>query len=475
MVTTSFEIHANGDGVIDITEEQRTEHVGEPQVQVNGVNGIHEEQAQEPLPPPPPPPPQPQLYDMDLERMHLELYRNRYLTPEDFLDDIRKIVHNADVRIQEDPDRLLRAQAMLTAAEVSINDFDPSFRLECQRMAVRERRRREEYRKNKEKEREKEKEAQAAEAASQAPRRSARHNGQPLDFPIPDITLIEKRNKRHRSTSAVATASEDENGDRASKRSRIDGEGVVDEPVASQSLEKATVVHFADDVNRGQPPSVVVSQSNGVLEQVPELHVLPAPIFEVAGPEATQSQAILEPPRRSGGFDPSLLNPLPSPQDLPQSGSSSAALDVENNPFLSHNTSSVSQFEPPAIQIDALSPQSVMAVDPSPADELAPAATQDIPTTQSDVAMEIHRTPSPVPDFVVDEHRLHNLRRMLRDDTASLTVEQLEQLRATCLGCVWRHRSQWDRTELISELMDNLRVFVEEVYTDDMDAPSPGQ
>lgn len=466
-MTTTVEILTNGDGVIDINEEQRTEHVDGPQV--NGLNGAHESAPELP----PPPPPQPQLYDMDLERMHLELYRDRYLTPDDFLDDIRKIVHNADVRIQEDPDRLLRAQAMLTAAEVSINDFDPSFRLECQRMAVRERRRRDEYRKNKEKEREKEKEAQAAEAAQQAPRRSARHNGLPLDFSIPDITLIEKRNKRHRSTSAVATASEDENGDRASKRSRIEGESMANESAVRESPEKAAGVRFADDMERGQSSTMAIPQVNGFLGKVPELHVEPAPVSQVAQSDVTQPREEPEPPRRCGGFDPSLLNPLPSPQGLIQPGSSTATLDVQNNPFLSLDPPSFAHFAPPAAQADALSPQSTMAVDPPPVDE--PVSTQDMQTTQSDVAMEIQRTPSPVPEFVVDEYRLYELQRVLRDDTAFLTVEQLEQLRATCLGCVWRHRSQWDRTELLSELMENVRVFVEEVSTDDMDAPSPGQ
>ena len=81
-------------------------------------------------------PPPPQLFDMDLERMHLDLYRSKYLTPDDFLTDIRKIVHNATVRVEEDPERLFRAQAMLTAAEVSIQDFEPQFRMECERMAV---------------------------------------------------------------------------------------------------------------------------------------------------------------------------------------------------------------------------------------------------------------------------------------------------------------------------------------------------
>ena len=135
-------------GIIDVD--------GQAPAQPNGiVNGIQEESDEEP----------PKMHKMDLERVHVELYNSKYLTPAEFLEDIVKIVHNADVRIQEDPDRLLRAQAMLTAAEVSINDFDPSFRLECQRMAVRERRRREEYRKNKEKEREKRREEREKEKA----------------------------------------------------------------------------------------------------------------------------------------------------------------------------------------------------------------------------------------------------------------------------------------------------------------------
>ena len=94
-------------------------------------------------------PQQPALFDMDLERMHVDLYKGKYLTPQDFLDYIRKIVHNASVWMDKDPDRLFKAQAMLTAAQVSIHDFDHGLRLECDRMAVRERQRREEHRKTK--------------------------------------------------------------------------------------------------------------------------------------------------------------------------------------------------------------------------------------------------------------------------------------------------------------------------------------
>ena len=165
----SVEVQTGPDGTIEIVEQHQQEtqqvaSVDPPQINDHMVEG------QEPVAvvvvEQPPPPPRPHLYDMDLERVHFELYRNRYLTPFDFLHDIRKIVHNAEVCAADDLERLYRAQAMLTATEVSLNDFDQPFRLECERMAARERKRRDDRKKQREKEKaEKEKEAQAAEAA----------------------------------------------------------------------------------------------------------------------------------------------------------------------------------------------------------------------------------------------------------------------------------------------------------------------
>ena len=66
-----------------------------PQAQTNGIieiNGnspaapTHDAQAENA------PPPQPQLHDIDLERLHADLYRDRYLTPDQFLEDIGKMV-----------------------------------------------------------------------------------------------------------------------------------------------------------------------------------------------------------------------------------------------------------------------------------------------------------------------------------------------------------------------------------------------
>jgi hypothetical protein len=126
-------------GVIEIMDEQQQQtqqSADAPMVNSDLPNNVvHQQQAiVQQLPP---------LFDMDLEKMHTELYRGRYLTLQDFLDDVGKMVHNADVRSHKDLDRLYKAQAMFTAAQVSIQEFDPQLKLECERMAGREQKHRE--------------------------------------------------------------------------------------------------------------------------------------------------------------------------------------------------------------------------------------------------------------------------------------------------------------------------------------------
>ena len=83
--------------------------------------------------------------------MQTDLFKSQYLTPRDFLEDVYKMVHNAEVRAHEDQERLHKAHAMYTAAGFSIQEFDPQLALDCDRMAPRERKgeRRKEKEKNK--------------------------------------------------------------------------------------------------------------------------------------------------------------------------------------------------------------------------------------------------------------------------------------------------------------------------------------
>ncbi|KIL57962.1 hypothetical protein M378DRAFT_54153, partial [Amanita muscaria Koide BX008] len=419
---------------------------------------------------------QPKLYDMDLERMHDELYRGRYITPQDFLEDIAKILRNAEARAHEDLDRLHKAQAMYTFAEVSILEFDPALRMECQRMAVRERKRREEHRKSREKLKEKEDAAQLLQQQQNGngngmmTRRSARANGLELDIRITDPVKLERRLKRQRSeaggdASTDSHASEEGDGEgRESKRPKrapgtLDGQQDIDEldiigpsPVPSPrpQLQQQHHPHHPHHPHH-QHQHVRFA---GVERQPSPLPHAPLP------PEAGPSSGILverrgettdvanpTPRKQTSGFDPFLLNPV-SPSE----------------PIFHHSRSPT----PGHTMVNGISsnipPQPIQDADPSNPFFTPPAAPPRPPLAPSMSAMVVvERTPTPLPDFHVDQGLLDELRRRLVQDTVSMTVEQLEQLRATCLGCVWRHRQEWNRDELLRELLKLVEEFAGEV------------
>lgn len=483
-VSTTVEIRVGSPAgeTVELVNQETTEHAADQSldIPVNGIVGISEEPIQMQVQA------RPQLFDMDLEHMHLDLYKSKYMTPDDFLDDIRKIVHNANVRADEDAERLFRAQAMLTAAEVSIQDFDPQFRQECERMAARESKRREAARKAREKSR----------AASGTPpingsevyapgtRRSARHNGLQPELSITDPLLLERRLKRQRS--AEANSEDQEMDGRGSKRSRVssnelDGHSPMDVQMGTPP-PRPHAVRFTDDMPQqprtptpsgdlSVPPSIIEQQSQpsgfGDLLNPMRPEEVPFP------PDSTQLPVVADqvpPDMPTGPIVPEVGPPAPAPVDGVDSdgmtlASKTELLDTPPRFFLADDANAHDMHidEPSSAPIDQHVDEG--AQQPSPAAEPA----SEVP----EVPMEIERTPTPLPDFEVDSEALAGLKTDLRDRTYTLNVEQLEQLRASCLGCVWRHRSEWNRTALVQELRDTVRDFVDEASVDDADATSP--
>ncbi|EKM75062.1 hypothetical protein AGABI1DRAFT_132600 [Agaricus bisporus var. burnettii JB137-S8] len=481
------EVPPQVNGIIEVVDQEQA------QVQV-AINPMDVD-----LPPPslpPPPPPAPRLYDVDLEKMHVDMYRGRYLTPEDFLEDIVKIVRNTEIRAYEDMDRMYKAKAMLTAAEVSIQDFDPVLRSECERMAGRERQRREEHRRNRAKVKEREREKEREENVN---RRSTRSSGQVLDISITDPVKLERRLKRQRGGSAGSSQHDEEDGagvngdmgERESKRSRLSAEEDEERDpldiISQNTPVHARTVHFAPstegvDPNLSRPAQDLLGDGAAAMEIIAEQN------FGVQGT-----------PRSRGGFDPALLNPLPPMTDVfsaaktsgtasPASNQSATTSSTTQNPdiLMSHSTPSkdfnfTTTAPTPTMNVDENpflappNPAQLQVRTPSPRPRTpvpirrtrTPEAISVRASPQSPPApqpMVVERTPTPpLPDFHVDEVLITELHRQLKMNTASLNVEQLEQLRATCLGNVWRHRTEWDRDNLVRELMDLVKEFVEEV------------
>ncbi|KAF7331024.1 AAA-domain-containing protein [Mycena venus] len=447
VVTTRVEVQADPNGIVDIMEQ---DHVVVPQSQA---------------PPVPPVENRPELYDMDLERMHTQLYKGRYLTPQDFLDDVGKIVHNAASRQAEDVERLYKAQAMFNATQVSIFEFDPQLKVECERMAVRERARREAARQAvatanetnaKEKGKEKENGGGSGHGSgTEGPpgaRRSARHNGLQPELSITDPVQLERRLKRQRSDGAATDShGSDEDGvaGRDAKRSRMgsaaaaDGYG-SDDPL---HLGPSMTVRFAGDEQ--QQPQSQPMDMNQPLDQ-PMQSVIDPALYSTF-PDA---MAVDSPPsQRPSGFDASLLNPVPS-----AIASTSASND---NPFLAGPSNS-GPNSTSSIPIQSL----LHATSPMPAVATAPSSPTPRPKS-----LDPEPVPPPIP-IIVERTPTPASARLQPRRGARRTARNraLEQLRATCLATVWRHRTEWDRNPAVRELQDLVKEFVDQVGGDDSDA-----
>ncbi|KIK79961.1 hypothetical protein PAXRUDRAFT_159899 [Paxillus rubicundulus Ve08.2h10] len=463
IVSTNVTIEGEN-GIIETIQDQVVQ-----EAHYEAVNGIHPEgqpsesdpqlQAQALLQPQPQPQPQaPPLYDIDLERMHVDLYRGKYLTPQDFLDDIHKIVHNATVRVYDDKERLHKAQAMLTAAEVSVHEFDPQFRLECERMAERERKRRAERKKEKGKV-----SVAGGQNGTYAPgtRRSARHNGQQPEVAITDPLQLERRLKRARPgdrTSGSDSGEENkDDGDpppKQPKRLRTvlsddddhDPIDMIGRPPPSSQQERATTVRFA---NNGLPAQVEPSSPTQLADQHPV--GVPSDVMAVDSPA----------PRRTG-FDPFLLNPLPHQEDRARSVSFPPSI----NGVASGSGFHTPVFSPLPQQPGELqTPSQALPRTPVPALHSLPSADADaLPVVPP--PREPTRSPTPLPDFYVGEELLSDLQYQLKTRTSQLSVEQLEQLRATCLGCIWRHRAEWNRDALVHELLGTLSECLDDFVSE---------
>jgi hypothetical protein len=528
VTTTAIEVHRGPNGVLEVLEDQPMQSLdGGAAAAGPSVNGMVMEQQQMMQQPP--------LYDMDLERMQTDLFKGRYLTPQDFLDDVGKMVHNADVRAHEDLDRLHKAQAMFTAAQVSIQEFDPQLRLECERMAVRERQRRDERRREKEKERGKEQNGNVPPAGA---RRSARNNGLQPEHPITDPVKLERRLKRQRGEEGSgldSNGSEVENhglpnadGGRDAKRSKIidddDDRDPLDTLASSRpgTEGRTHVVRFAPTMvepmaplievqEMQQPPHSFNNHFNHNQNHLPQLNQLampPHPSLQQNGhfPHNYIDQRFLdqmvvdESPRRTTGFDPALLNPVPPAQNLfpvspfgqrPINGSPYTFPTMSTDPtdpFMSqphpqHSRYAGQNGEPTMSLLQMLAktptpppPQHMQAIQHMPdipmqlnpalerqRSPLPPVASSSAPVPEA-VPMPVERSPTPpLPEFHVSPSFVSDLRYLLKERTAKLTIEQLEQLRAACLGTVWRHRKDWDRDELVQALIKEVNEFVDEV------------
>ncbi|PWN54474.1 AAA-domain-containing protein [Violaceomyces palustris] len=196
------------------------------------------------------------IWTMTLEKMQKRLYYNGYLTCSAFMEDIAKIVSNAEAAAEVDSDRVFRAHQMRNLANVLMDQYvDVNFRAECERMALRQSAREAEAREAAET-------AKAAATAARAPsgeRQSARIQGMEPELKSPvDVGAIERNSKRSRQSSSRNPSVEREANDmdlgdesESRKRARTDAEENVDGDGSTASAANGTQEPLERDLTNG--------------------------------------------------------------------------------------------------------------------------------------------------------------------------------------------------------------------------------
>ncbi|GJJ08616.1 hypothetical protein Clacol_002835 [Clathrus columnatus] len=442
---------------------------------------------------------QAKIHNIDLERIQLHLYRGKYLTPQDFLEDLQKIVHNARVwgGGERDNERFAKAQMMYTTAQVHTNELDAFFRAECERMAVRERQRREEWAaanpkppKNRLKPvdhhntdqdvmdtHEEANDNTGANIATngQAVRRSARHNGEQADVVISDPVKLERRLKRQRSSEA--SGSQDE------KHEHQNGDGPDSMDVDTEERTAKRIRTESGDA----PQTTDGITFTSILDDEPDP-------LDLVGPTSSQSQ------QGGGGPNVRFAEEVIVTSNDTEHVVTTSVVDAAMTSFTSHEDARIFMHESASADretsADVSQPQhprphsfpsvvklvSTPSVPDGPLDPRGGPVLEPLqppPQEQSMVedAVEVHQyfpeeqtitsrprspTPQPPPPFHISDEYLEQLSDSLTSLTEGLNVEQLEQLRATSLNCVFRRRSDWDRDEMVKELLDIVAMFVNE-------------
>ncbi|CDW99484.1 hypothetical protein [Sporisorium scitamineum] len=176
------------------------------------------------------------IWTTNLEKMQKRLYYNGYLSCSAFMEDIQKIVDNAEEAAEVDQDRVFRAHQMRNLAIVLMDQYiDAGFREECDRMALRQMAREQEAKEATEKAKQSAEEAAAKKAeGAKGERASARIAGKEPELAAGLENGDRLSNKRQRSVSAQVTPAEPE----AKKATAPSDAMVEDAPVGEEEARK---------------------------------------------------------------------------------------------------------------------------------------------------------------------------------------------------------------------------------------------
>lgn len=340
------------------------------------------------------------IWTVNLEKMQKRLYYNGYLTVEDFIEDLGRIVSNAEEAQEVDEERLTRAQQLRNLAVILIDShIDAEFRASCERMAARMLQREEEAKREAEKEK---KEKIEAAKMPKGERHSSRLHGEaPQTSSLDELAALERKRSRpsdeimhdaNNMGSSSHTTDED-----ARKKAKID-EGRLN----------------GSDTNMLVPDAALAVGQLSSLDWTGNLatHGTSQP---------SQGHVISSLPAHMNGYS--------SSQETLSGHAVAAAAQLNHAHYIPAPAGSNESVLSPIVRAIATPPSA--------------------------------NTPHPPLSF--DETKQQALQKELLESTSTFTVEQLEQLRASLFSIIWNRRSEWEKNASLTELLNTVKEISKEV------------
>lgn len=441
------------------------------------------------------------FYNLEIVIIEKRLSNGYYKRPSEFLGDIKRIAKDANT--SGDAERTLKANEMLANVEVDMQFIEsqhPALVAECEAVTARELAREREAL-------EKANKAAAAQgqgttvpnlASDAAPHSLTTETTGPvmLGEPIPGQNIMPITPENRRAMQTQLSNGDSGNGDGSHAHEQSNGSTVpsrpVDEDVPMQDSQDvpATAPHprthtMPSFFTPSGPNTQPRSQQSGILRMASGTQ--PGD-YQNSASTTTSGQKTSDRSNRTS--DRSNFNNtqstngashgiFPDFSTVPAMSGGSQIPDTQGRFLLPHasiNNSfdSVGSSESDAVSIEATFPSSQQtgsqaSQGPRPDSQFAYPSLPSQRQSQPQAANAGNPTSidsllnASEPKLLLDEVTLLALHGQLVKRTSGLSVEQLEQVNATLMDAVWRHRMKWNRNLVISAVQESFNEVIKDI------------
>ncbi|RPB10252.1 AAA-domain-containing protein [Morchella conica CCBAS932] len=396
-------------------------------------------------------------YNLDIDVIEERLSNGFYCTTKQFLQDLEHIRYDAD--ISGDKERKMKANEMLTNAEVFVADveMDAGFILQCEDMFRREQKKRAEIRAKRERK------AKALEDAREAAEKVASSANRPSNG-----SPAKSKANSHESPSNGGSF----NSNGALEDGTIPSSNPENELQSHDHANVPATPHSRMDPRLDMDSSWVPfpSQQSGSNRAATQLTQMSA---------ASGASVGLTPFNNGiGGSGSNMVLNYASSTTSGQRTSDGAQQRSTNhsnsngtqnsNSFINPNLEPV--FPNPEQNDSQLPDTQIVASSSSDLNSSQSLASQSTPRFSiesqagslsqgsqfgSFTAPPIFELPAPkAPKLILDNERIDNIHHRLSESTSGYSVEQLEQVNAAMMDAIWKSRILWNRNEVADKAME---------------------